>query len=267
MFERALDAKRSVQNSVRGERVITLRKRSISEIRSKIFDNTPKEDPVPKQLKQGPKKFLIPDKKNETVNKDHTANEEVKTKIKQAEVLETVSDKSRTPDKKHDENSDMKANLAKDVQKKETIQLRTDKDQCQGENAPEPKLPKRQSFISDFAALDKTYKILGLSKDPPKSEEAKNPVKKRHNSEGKVKNKDKAKAQINRKSAVLSDIEPLDIKESPLLNEVKIDALDRGRAIAKRSFFQDLINEKKGIVKKEPELLGPQIRREKKRLG
>ena len=172
------------------------------------------------------------------------------TKVKQAEVLETVSDKSRTPEKQNT-NSDMKANSAKE----ETVQLRPDKDQCQGENAPEPKLPKRQSFISDFAALDKTYKILGLSKDPPKREEAKAPVKKRHNSEGKVKNKDKTKAKDNRKSAVLSDIEPLDIKESPLLNEVKIDALDRGRAIAKRSFFQDLINEKKGIVKKEPELL------------
>ena len=55
MFERALDAKRSVQNSVRGERVITLRKGTISEIRSKIFE----EDPVTKQLKQGPKSFLF----------------------------------------------------------------------------------------------------------------------------------------------------------------------------------------------------------------
>ena len=66
-----------------------------------------------------------------------------------------------------------------------------------------------------------------------------------------MKNKDKAKAKINIKTALLSDIEPLDIKESPLLNEVKIDALDRGRAIAKRSFFQDIINEKKGIVKRD----------------
>ena len=98
-----------------------------------------------------------------------------------------------------------------------------------------------------------------MSKDPPKSEETAAPVKKRHNSEGKVKNKDKAKA--NRKSAVLSDVEPMDIMESPSEKEIKIDALDKGRAIAKRSFFQDLINEKKGIVKKEPELLGPQIRK------
>ena len=188
----------------------------------------------------------------------------MKTKLKQAEVLETVSDKSRTPDTKKDKNSDLKENTTQDVQNKETVGLRSATEQCQGENAPTPKLPKRQSFISDFAALEKTYKILGLSKDPLKSEAAKALAKKRHNSEGKVKNKDKAKAKINRKSAVLSDVESLDTKESPLLNEVKIYALDRGRAIAKRSFFQDLINEKKGIVKKEPELLGPQIRREKK---
>jgi len=63
MFEKALDAKRSVQKTVRGERVITLRKGTISEIRSKIFDSAPKEEPVSKQLKQGPKKHIIPDKK------------------------------------------------------------------------------------------------------------------------------------------------------------------------------------------------------------
>ena len=77
------------------------------------------------------------------------------TKVKQAEVLETVSDKSRTPEKQNT-NSDMKANSAEE----ETVQLRPDKDQCQGENAPESKLPKRQSFISDVAALDKHIKSL-----------------------------------------------------------------------------------------------------------
>merc|ERR1712032_176359 len=57
---------------------------------------------------------------------------------------------------------------------------------------------KRQSFISDFAALEKTYKILGISKgpDPSVAEESKKvATKKRHNSEGKIKNKDKVKAK------------------------------------------------------------------------
>merc|ERR1712013_899256 len=76
---------------------------------------------------------------------------------------------------------------------------------------------------------------------------------------GKVKNKDKVK--VNRKSAVFSDEEPTEVKASTTKKEVKIDALDKGKASAKRNFFQDLINEKKGIVKKEPELLKPQLRK------
>merc|ERR1712098_238360 len=61
---------------------------------------------------------------------------------------------------------------------------------------------KRQSFISDFAALEKTYKILGMnvSKEPNKIEET-TTTKKRHNSEGKVKNRDKAK----RRSAAVNE--------------------------------------------------------------
>merc|ERR1712106_1174959 len=253
MFEKALDAKRSVQKTVRGERVITLRKGTISEIRSKIFDNAPKEDPIPKQLKQGPKKFIIPGKSDEISNKAARTNEDEKSSPKILEVLETVSDI------KQDKDIEIKAHLTKDLPKEEHVQLRPEKDKPQNENTEDPKIQKRQSFISDFAALEKTYKILGLSKDPPKSDEIKAPVKKRHNSEGKVKNKDKAKA--NRKSAVFSDAEPLEVKESPAQIDVKIDALDKGQAIAKRSFFQDLINEKKGFVKKKPQLLGPQIRK------
>jgi len=251
MFERALDAKRSVQKSVRGERVITLRKGTISEIRNKIFYNQAPEEPVQK-LKQGPKKLIIPDKKDEKTKKEVTPNEVDKPDIKKHEA---VVDK-RSSDHEMDTTPLKKT---KEVKKKESGQMRSEDDKPVDENMQEAKIPKRQSFISDFAALEKTYKILGLSKDPPKSEATAVSVKKRHNSEGKVKNKDKVKAK--RKSAILSDVETNDTKEFPVQTEVKIDAMDKGRAIAKRSFFQDMINEKKGIVKKEQELIGPQMRK------
>jgi len=256
MFEKALDAKRSVQKTVRGERVITLRKGTISEIRSKIFDSAPKEEPVSKQLKQGPKKHIIPDKKEDVTNKVAKPTEAEKSNVKQNEVLE--------PEANHKQNNDIenKERSSTDSSKKENlikISEKENQDENQDEPIPDSKKQKRQSFISDFAALEKTYKILGLSKDPPKSDEIKPAVKKRHNSEGKVKNKDKVK--VNRKSAVFSDEEPTEVKESTPKIEVKIDALDKGKASAKRNFFQDLINEKKGIVKKEPELLKPQLRK------
>merc|ERR1712198_822388 len=148
---------------------------------------------------------------------------------------------------------EQKAQTKKDSENKGEILQKSEKEKVKPESEKESKSGnKRQSFISDFAALEKTYKILGLSKDPPKEEDTKAPVKKRHNSEGKTK---------NRKSTVLSDAEPLNTKEDSPPKEVKIDALDKGRAIAKRSFFQDLINEKKGVVKKDSELLGPQLRK------
>ena len=61
MFEKALEAKRSVQKSIKGERVITLRKGTISEIRSKIFDNQPQEEPIIRKSKSAPKKIIIED--------------------------------------------------------------------------------------------------------------------------------------------------------------------------------------------------------------
>ena len=95
------------------------------------------------------------------------------------------------------------------------------------------KANKRQSFISDFAALEKTYKILGLSipsEQAARQEEPKQ-VKKRHNSEGKVKNKDKNK--VKRKS-VVQPTEP-NKAENPVSPppqqqpeiETKLNALDK----------------------------------------
>ena len=78
----------------------------------------------------------------------------------------------------------------------------------------EQKGSKRQSFISDFAALEKTYKILGMSVPKEQTaavDEEPTVVKKRHNSEGKVKNKDKAK----RKSAVINTKEKKPVEVEP----------------------------------------------------
>ena len=115
MFEKALDAKRSVQKTVRGERVITLRKGTISEIRSKIFDSSPKEEPVPKQLKQGPKKHIIPDRKEEVTNKVAKTNEAEKSNVKQNEVLESETNHKQNKDIENKERS------TKDSLKKEDI--------------------------------------------------------------------------------------------------------------------------------------------------
>merc|ERR1712045_1058878 len=82
-----------------------------------------------------------------------------------------------------------------EIQKEEEIKEEIEKPE-------DNKGSKRQSFISDFAALEKTYKILGMSvpKDQQPIVEESGVVKKRHNSEGRVKNKDKAK----RKSAIVN---------------------------------------------------------------
>ena len=248
MFEKALEAKRSMQRSIKGERVITLRKGTISEIRSKIFDNPRPEEPL---VKKAPKKMIIPDKsgkeendKKEEKNKTSSLNN-VPTETKKEEAA-----KNSEPDKID----------TKDNHEKPTIE---------GNDGKDDKANKRQSFISDFAALEKTYKILGLSipKEQTATLEEPKQVKKRHNSEGKVKNKDKNRDKVKRKSVVT---EPKKPDESPISPptppqpveiEAKLNALDKGRAAERKNFFQTLINEKKGLVKQEPELQGPQMRK------
>merc|ERR1712241_1225483 len=129
-----------------------------------------------------------------------------------------------------------------EIQKKEEIKEEIEK--------PEDiKGSKRQSFISDFAALEKTYKILGMSvpKDQQPIVEESAVVKKRHNNEGRVKNKDKVK----RKSAIVNPPEnkPPEHNKQDDINESALNALDKldkGRAANKKNFFQTLINEKKG---------------------
>merc|ERR1712242_428613 len=59
MFQKALEAKNSMQKSITGERIITLRKGTISEIRNKIFDSQPQEEPIIRRSKPVPKKIIL----------------------------------------------------------------------------------------------------------------------------------------------------------------------------------------------------------------
>merc|ERR1712192_39935 len=153
----------------------------------------------------------------------------------------------------------------KNPKKDETIVESAKMEQNKPPQPTEPKVDegpnKRQSFISDFAALEKTYKILGISQgpDPSVAEESKKvATKKRHNSEGKIKNKDKVKAK--RKSMVSSEVESNEPKEEPP-SEPKVDKVAKIQNEAKKNFFQEQINRNKGLIKDEKELLGPRVRK------
>ena len=213
MFEKALEAKRSMQRSIKGERVITLRKGTISEIRSKIFDNTPVEEPV---VKKAPKKIIIPDKSDKCPAEKPANNDKVE-KANKAIINETKKEEvSKTAELDRKDSKD------------------NDKPSNEGNDGKDEKANKRQSFISDFAALEKTYKILGLSIPAEQTARIEEPkqVKKRHNSEGKVKNKDKNK--VKRKSVVQPAEEkksedpppPPPPQQQPEI-ETKLNALDK----------------------------------------
>ena len=122
-----------------------------------------------------------------------------------------------------------------------------------------PKNTKRKSFINDFAALEKTYKMLGIHKEPVLSDEETKPEKKRHASEGKAKKKTKAKAKAEPKKAQATDKSTTkQEKDEPT---IVIPKLDSGSNIAKRNMFQELINEKKSTAVPDPVLNKPKMRR------
>merc|ERR1712200_1855 len=108
------------------------------------------------------------------------------------------------------------------------------------------KKPKRQSVINDFTALEKTCQILGLSRTPvyiPEEEE--NPIKKkRHSSEGK-KQKNKTK---NKKKELQNDDEKSKTKKEVIAMQPALGIVEKKENEAKRNFFQDIINQKKGLV-------------------
>merc|ERR1712012_476840 len=144
MFEKALEAKRSVQKSIKGERVITLRKGTISEIRSKIFDNQPQEEPIIRKSKSAPKKIIIEDNNKNADNK--TNGENIKNEKGEAKLTQEIDVKqSEAEDKKLNSTVGDKLEPPKKIEESKQPEM-------DGKNS------KRQSFISDFAALEKTYK-------------------------------------------------------------------------------------------------------------
>ena len=237
-----------MQKSITGERIITLRKGTISEIRNKIFDNQPVEEPIQRKSRPVPRKIIV--------DKDKKASEISNTES-DLKVKDTLDEEKQNKTKKHDDDikhldkSKMQQNKVKEA----------DSENGKLEKEVEQKGSKRQSFISDFAALEKTYKILGMSGPKEQAvtvDEEPKVVKKRHNSEGRVKNKDKAK----RKSAVINSTEKK--QEEPVKKDpepIILPDLNLNKASNKKNFFQSLINDKKGLVKKEPELIGPQVRK------
>ena len=261
MFQRALDAKGSVQKSLSGgdrkAPVSALRKGTISEIRSKMFDQRgPDKSKSDSQLKAAPKKLIITSAEKEDSKQPKTPDFTVDPK--------TMDNNFKPLAMK----PEVKDNTIKIDEKVSTLEEKK-LDKPLVEQKPEDN--KRQSFISDFAALEKTYKILGISKEPTvnRDEEAKKATsKKRHNSEGKIKNKDKVKA-ANRKSAAMSEVETDESnvkKEDTTKDEStkvapKVDLVLKVQNQANRNFFQDRINEKKGLKISEPEPLRSRIRK------
>jgi len=236
MFQRALDAKGSKNDTAAEKRVAALKKGTISEIRSKIFEQKADTRKTENKTKPGPKKLIItPANKEETIQSIIPEDKPVKTVSKE----ETVVTHSETEYNDKQLEGKEKTNISQD-----------EENNC--DKKVEENANKRQSFISDFAALEKTYKILGLSKisqDINEEETGKVPVKKRHNSEGKIKNKDKAKA--NKKPEIESD--------KP--KEAKVDLVLKVQNQASRNYFQEKINETKGLNKDGQQLLGPRLRK------
>lgn len=231
MYEQALNSMRNAQKSLSSDKVVTLRKGTISDIRNKIFEKKAAEQkPISKKIV--PKKHIITDndktvKENELVNDEEVAMKEI-TKLEKNKADATNVEEQNKP---------------------EVIAVDESTQKDDGKNN------KRQSFINDFAALEKTYRMLGIHKESVKLDEEIKPEKKRHASEGKAKKKSKSKSTSDMKK----NEEDLAVKVE--VNKIKIDALDKGQSEAKRNFFQDLINEKKGLVSKDVVLNGPKLRK------
>ena len=235
MYEQALMTMRSAQKSVRSDKVVTLRKGTISDIRNKIFEKKVTEQkPVLKKLV--PKKHIITDN-------NKTCKESVTVTDQEAPANITVKQDTNKTESKVTEEKVKSDNNVKDEPDRKEEQERKD----------EVKKIKRQSFINDFAALEKTYRMLGIHKEPVFEEEIK-PDKKRHASEGKAKKKSKSKSTTDMKRKE----EEVSVKVE--VSKIKLDILDKGQSEAKRNFFQELINEKKGLVPKETVLNGPKLR-------
>merc|ERR1712080_64067 len=104
MFQRALDAKGTVQKSISGgdRRVTTLQRGTISEIRSKIFDQkkTLDKSKSDTQVKSAPKKLIIPS----VESKDPIKADPVLTKKPENEITLTAHTNLNEKEKKSEVN-------------------------------------------------------------------------------------------------------------------------------------------------------------------
>lgn len=183
-----------------------------------------------------PKKHIIPDKdKKKEMKSDQKEGKE--------NTIENTSDKiMKIPTPKTDITE---SKPVENVQEKKE------------ESSDQSKRTKRHSFINDFAALEKTYRMLGIQKDNFQMEEEEKPMKKKNASEGKAKKKNKTKSKVSETVAPTQKKEENILPDEPI--KPKLDAIDKEMNELKRNYFQEMINEKKGIV--QPSLNGPKLRK------
>ena len=243
IYEQAL-SKKGVEKSGSGDKVVTLRKGTINDIRNKIFERKAAESEQTFK-KAVPKKHIIADKE---AKEDHKEN---KVSKKEFEVVQV-------PEKVPDAVDILVANVREINETLVTPAVKTESQKTDNEPA---KKVKRQSFINDFAALEKTYRMLGIYKDPVITDDEIIPEKKRHASEGREKKKTKTKTKMYQITKDSKAEGTQDIKPSVESVKPKLANLDTGISVEKRNFFQEMINEKKGIVNKEVALNGPKLRK------
>ncbi len=230
MYEQALQKKMAGVKTNK-EKVVTLHRGAISDIRSKLFERKSVEK-IP--IKPKAKKKAAPPVPAKPVNDTKDV------------IVEEIATNSVESTVKEDNNEPTTSQPTDTVPptKIENVTL----NEAKKEDKPKT---KRSSVISDFSALEKTCRLLGLTKEPAYIPEDIDIVeKKRHSSEGKQKKSKKkaaAKAEANTKE---------EEKAKP-----KIDVVDKGLNEQKRNFFQELINQKKGLVKAEPAPLRSQKKR------
>ncbi len=213
------------------EKVVTLHRGAISDIRSKLFERKSVEK-VP--IKPKAKKKAAPPVPSQPADD---------TKDILVEEITTPPIESTTKEDNNKPNTSQPTDTVPPT-KIENITINEEKKE------EKPKT-KRSSVISDFSALEKTCRLLGLTKESSYiPEDIEIIEKKRHSSEGKKKkNKKKALAK--------AEVIPKEEEKS----KPKIDVVDKGLNEQKRNFFQELINQKKGLVKDEPTPLRSQKKR------
>lgn len=232
LYEQALATKQHVQKPVGGDKIVTLRRGTINDIRNKIFERKDKENDnnLRKKIKKKP--------------------EEERTKNTEGQLSTKENKEKIIPQQKADNGPKTTEICPEQEEIPSSIVIKEEEKEVML-----PKANKRQSFITDFAALEKTYRILGISREPAATSESNPTVKKRHCSEGKVKNKDKGKKP---EKGEVSKTQQLEKNDKPKL---KVEIVEKGASEAKKNFFQELINDKKGLTSKEPIIIGPKMRK------